>query len=56
LHFILDQDQLALTKKTNGMAGIELVVPNAKGDIERYLIRENSNFDAELQEQYPDII
>jgi subtilisin-like proprotein convertase family protein len=54
--FYLDQDQLALTlKKTNGMAGIELVVPNAKGDIERYLIRENSNFDAELQEQYPDI-
>jgi hypothetical protein len=31
------------------MAGIELVVPNAKGDIERYLIRENSNFDAELK-------
>jgi len=34
---------------------IQITVPNAKGDLEKFVIHEDSNFEAELQAKYPDI-
>lgn len=34
---------------------IEITVPNMNGDLERFLVWESSNFEPELQRQFPDI-
>ena len=47
-----------LTKTDNNgdeISGIEITVPNAKGELEKFLVRESSNFEPELQAKYPDI-
>lgn len=36
-------------------SGVEVFVPNAKGNIEKFLVWENSNFAPELQAKYPEI-
>ena len=59
--FSLDQGQLQSTlAKSNASSsakarGIELLVPNTKGELEKFLVVENSNFESGLQAQYPDI-
>jgi len=34
---------------------IEIIIPNMNGDLERFLVWESSNFEPELQTQFPDI-
>ncbi|TRX39511.1 zinc-dependent metalloprotease [Flavobacterium restrictum] len=41
--------------KTEKNSAVEVVIPNMKGVLERYLVRESSNFDAQLQAKYPEI-
>ncbi|MDG2433054.1 reprolysin-like metallopeptidase [Flavobacterium sp.] len=59
--FVLDQGQLqaALSKSNSSITGkgrnVEVTVPNAKGEFEKFLVEEYSNFEPKLQEQYPDI-
>ena len=59
--FSLDQGQLQSTlAKSNASSsakarGIELLVPNTKGELEKFWVVENSNFESGLQAQYPDI-
>ena len=36
-------------------SGVEIVVPNLKGDLEKFMIVEYSNFESSLQAKYPDI-
>ena len=61
ISFRLDQNQLQATlKKSNSSvvgkgASLVLTIPNAKGELEKFLVVENSNFEPKLQEQYPDI-
>lgn len=51
----LQQTLATATDKFSGQAGIEISVPNAKGQLERFRVWENSNFEPELQAQFPDI-
>lgn len=41
--------------RTSGQAGVEIQMPNANGEMERFLVWENSNFAPELQAQFPQI-
>lgn len=34
---------------------LEITIPNVNGVLEKFLIRENSNFEKELQAKYPEI-
>jgi len=43
------------TDKFSRAAGVEIEIPNMNGDIERFAVWENSNFEPALQAQYPDI-
>ncbi|HWR94190.1 MAG TPA: zinc-dependent metalloprotease family protein [Flavobacterium sp.] len=43
------------TDKFSGKPGVEVSFPNMNGEIEKYLVWENSNFEPALQEQFPDI-
>ena len=45
----------AVKSRTSGLAGTEMEFPNSNGDIEKFLVWENSNFEAQLQLQNPDI-
>ncbi|RZJ68785.1 MAG: T9SS type A sorting domain-containing protein [Flavobacterium sp.] len=51
----LQQKLAAATDKFSGQAGIEIAIPNAKGQLERFQVWENSNFEPELQAQFPEI-
>ena len=41
--------------KFSGQAGVAVFFPNTKGELEKFLVWENSNFDPALQAQYPNI-
>lgn len=42
-------------ERTSGLAGVEIVLPNVNGEMEKFLIWESSNFEPELQANFPDI-
>ena len=44
-----------LQNKTVAGAKIEITIPNMNGDLERFLVWESSNFEPELQTQFPNI-
>ena len=52
---ILKEKISAIDGKTVKDKGVEITMPNAKGELETFLIWESSNFEPELQAQYPDI-
>ncbi|MBZ4043349.1 zinc-dependent metalloprotease [Flavobacterium hibisci] len=47
--------KIADSGKTAKSAFSEITVPNAEGVLERFMVWESSNFDPELQAQYPEI-
>jgi len=47
--------KIAVSGKTSKSAASEITVPNADGVLERFMVWESSNFDPELQAQYPEI-
>lgn len=58
--FQLDEEALKLKLKSVQdksvlSSSLEITVPNAKGILEKFSIREASNFESELQTKYPDI-
>lgn len=58
--FYLDEEALktrlkSVQDKTVLNTSIEISVPNTNGVLEKFLIHEDSNFEAELQAKYPDI-
>lgn len=62
LLFRLDEVQMKtsllktrLGNLVNGNNGVEIVIPNSNGDLEKFWVVESSNFDSDLQEKYPDI-
>ncbi len=44
-----------VANKLSGQAGIQMFFPNANGEMEQFLVWENSNFDPALQALYPEI-
>lgn len=44
-----------LQNKTAAEGKIEITIPNMNGDLERFLVWESSNFEPELQTQFPNI-
>lgn len=47
---------LATIQSTTAKAGsVEISMPNSTGEMERFLVWESSNFEAELQAKYPDV-
>lgn len=44
-----------VAQKSSGQAGVEIQLPNIKGEMEKFLVWESSNFEPALQAQYPDI-
>ncbi|GGF21014.1 reprolysin-like metallopeptidase [Flavobacterium limi] len=47
--------KITASGRTSKSAVSEITVPNADGDLERFMVWESSNFDPELQAQYPEI-
>lgn len=45
----------ALQSMGRGQASVVISLPNVKGELERYAVREASNFDPELQARFPEI-
>ncbi|WP_290842635.1 reprolysin-like metallopeptidase [Flavobacterium sp.] len=52
---LLKQKLAATANRNSGNAGVVLQFPNRNGAIESFSVWENSNFEPELQAQYPDI-
>lgn len=52
---LLKQTLVNATDKFSGQAGIAVELPNIEGDLEKFLVWENSNFAPELQAQHPEI-
>ncbi len=44
-----------VTQKSSGQAGVEIQLPNIKGNLEKFLVWESSNFEPALQAQFPEI-
>ena len=44
-----------VAQKASGQAGVEIQLPNVKGQLEKFLVWESSNFEPELQAQFPEI-
>jgi subtilisin-like proprotein convertase family protein len=44
-----------VSDKLSGQPGVAVEFPNAKGELEKFLVWENSNFAPELQAQFPSI-
>lgn len=44
-----------VANRFSGLPGVQIALPNAAGEIEQFLVWENSNFEPELQAQYPEI-
>lgn len=42
-------------QRDSGLAGVEIQLPNINGELETFVIWESSNFEPQLQAQYPDI-
>ncbi|WP_289663695.1 zinc-dependent metalloprotease [Flavobacterium panacagri] len=60
LYFMLNADLLnakltSTTSKLASSAETEITIPNTEGTLERFSVRESSNFDPELQAKYPEI-
>jgi subtilisin-like proprotein convertase family protein len=59
LLFQLDEvsmkNKLLQIQDKTGSKSIEIDIPNAEGDMDRYMVRESSNFAPELQAKYPEI-
>ncbi len=60
LYFTLDVDALrqtlsATSDKFSRTPGVQVEIPNMNGEIEKFMVWENSNFEPALQAQYPDI-
>jgi subtilisin-like proprotein convertase family protein len=51
----IKQSLLAIQNPLNKGIKIEITIPNADGVLERFSVWESSNFEPELQAQYPDI-
>lgn len=49
------QALIAVPAKFSGQAGADIYFPTATGELEKFLVWENSNFDPALQAQYPNI-
>lgn len=41
--------------KFSGQPGVEILIPNTAGEMEKFLVWENSNFEPGLQAQFPEI-
>jgi len=52
---VLRQKLENTTDKFSRATGVEIEIPNMNGEIERFSVWENSNFEPALQAQYPDI-
>ena len=44
-----------VAQKSSGQAGVEIQLPNIKGQLEKFLVWESSNFEPALQAQFPEI-
>jgi subtilisin-like proprotein convertase family protein len=44
-----------VAQRASGQAGVEIQLPNIKGELEKFLVWESSNFEPELQAQFPEI-
>lgn len=61
IFYRLDEAQLqsSLSKSNSSSienrTGVEILIPNSKGELEKFWVIENSNFEPALQEKYPDI-
>lgn len=58
--FRVDVDELKkklinVEDKFSGLPGVEISFPNIDGDLEKFLVWENSNFEPGLQAKYPNI-
>jgi subtilisin-like proprotein convertase family protein len=58
--FRLDQEMLMqslaeINSKSAKNGSVEISIPNSSGQMEKFLVWESSNFEAELQAKYPDI-
>ena len=51
----LKQKLTAVASEAGNISGSEITIPNTKGELEVFLIRESSNFESALQAQYPEI-
>ncbi|WP_298155910.1 reprolysin-like metallopeptidase [Flavobacterium sp.] len=50
------KSQLAnVNKRFSADAGVKISIPNVKGEMEEFLVWENSNFEPELQAKFPEI-
>ncbi|MGO4773722.1 reprolysin-like metallopeptidase [Flavobacterium sp. W22_SRS_FK3] len=52
---LLIQKIAASTSKSSQIATSEITIPNAEGNLERFMVWESSNFEPELQLKYPEI-
>lgn len=52
---MLKQSLIGLQSESSKKASAEISIPNSKGELERFLVWESSNFDAELQVIFPEI-
>ncbi|MBC7641850.1 MAG: T9SS type A sorting domain-containing protein [Flavobacterium sp.] len=51
----IKQSLIGVNAKFSGLPGVLVEFPNSNGDLERFLVWENSNFEPLLQQQNPDI-
>ena len=51
----LRQTLTNVNDRSSGLAGVEVSFPNIDGDMERFMVWENSNFAPELQARFPQI-
>lgn len=49
----LKQSLLNVADRLSGTKGVPVLIPNMEGNVEQFLVWENSNFAPELQAQYP---
>jgi subtilisin-like proprotein convertase family protein len=49
------QSLAGVSQRGSGQAGVEIQLPNIKGNLEKFLVWESSNFDPALQSQFPEI-
>ncbi|TBX70717.1 T9SS type A sorting domain-containing protein [Flavobacterium silvisoli] len=52
---VMKQALAQVADKASGQPGVEILVPNVQGEMERFLVWESSNFEPGLQAKYPQI-
>jgi subtilisin-like proprotein convertase family protein len=52
---VLRQSLLSLENKTSKLNKVEILIPNKYGKLEQFSVWESSNFEPQLQAQYPEI-